>query len=54
MGQKSYYKEQLEGIPKSEYPTTIKIKNDKGETKWLSLNPESTRDLTEWLKKLEF
>lgn len=46
----SYYKDELKKVNTiTEFPPTIKISSVGGETKWMSLNEESAKDLAEWL-----
>jgi len=49
----SYYKSQLSNLKPSEYEYTIKITDGNGNTtKSLALNPESIRDLQEFLVRV--
>ena len=47
-----YYEDQLNQVnTKTPYATNLKITSGDGETKWLSLNPESAKAIVEWLTK---
>lgn len=46
----SYYKDELKKVnTTTEFPPTIKISSVGGETKWMSMNEESAKEIAEWL-----
>jgi hypothetical protein len=46
----SYYKDELSKVNTGTgFPPTLKISSVGGETKWLSLNEESAKEIAEWL-----
>lgn len=46
----SYYKDELSKVNAKDYPATIKVSGH-GETKWMSLNEESAKEVVEWIKQ---
>lgn len=49
----NYHKSELSKVnpDSTEFPTMIKVRNSKGETKWLDLNESSLRELLIWIDK---
>lgn len=46
----SYYKDELKKVnTTTEFPPTFKISSVGGDTKWMSLNEESAKDLMDWI-----